>query len=65
MNPNVAIGEHAAMYVELQVIDWCKQMLNYPAEASGILLSGASMANVTALTVARDHQLSLSVGKKD
>lgn len=64
MNPNVAIGEHAAMYVELQVIDWCKQMLNYPAEASGILLSGASMANVTALTVARDHQLQLSIRQK-
>ena len=64
MNPNVAIGEHAAMYVELQVINWCKQMMNYPADASGILLSGASMANVTALTIARDHQLNLSVRQK-
>jgi glutamate/tyrosine decarboxylase-like PLP-dependent enzyme len=64
MNPNNAIGEHAAMYVELQVIEWCKQMLNYPREASGILLSGASMANVTALTIARDHQVKLSVRQK-
>jgi aromatic-L-amino-acid/L-tryptophan decarboxylase len=64
MNPNVAIGEHAAMYVELQVIDWCRQMMNFPAESSGILLSGASMANVTALTIARDHQLKLSVRQK-
>ena len=64
MNPNNAIGEHAAMYVELQVIEWCKQMMNFPPEASGILLSGASMANVTALTIARDHQLNLSVRKK-
>lgn len=64
MNPNVAIGEHAAMYVELQVISWCREMLNYPSTASGILLSGASMSNVTALTVARDHQLSLAVRQK-
>jgi aromatic-L-amino-acid decarboxylase len=64
MNPNNAIGEHAAMYVELQVIEWCKQMMNYPPESSGILLSGASMANVTALTIARDHQLNLSVRQK-
>jgi len=64
MNPNNAIGEHAAMYVELQVIEWCKQMMNYPAEASGILLSGASMANITALTIARDHQLNLAVRQK-
>ncbi len=56
MNPNVTIGEHAPMYVDQQVVDWCKQMLNYPSSASGILLSGGSMANITALTVARNHQ---------
>lgn len=54
MNPNVGIGEQSAMYVERQVLDWCKQMLNYPADSSGILLSGASMANITALLVARN-----------
>lgn len=55
MNPNVAIGDHAAMYVEEQVIEWSKQMLHYPASASGILLSGGSMANITGLTVARNN----------
>jgi glutamate/tyrosine decarboxylase-like PLP-dependent enzyme len=59
MNPNVTIGEHASLYVDQQVVNWCKQMLNYPAEASGILLSGGSMANITALTVARNHQASV------
>lgn len=54
MNPNVGIGEHSGMYVERQVLDWCKQMLNYPSYSSGILLSGASMANITALLVARN-----------
>lgn len=56
MNPNVTIGEHASLYVDQQVVNWCKQLLNYPPEASGILLSGGSMANITALTVARNHQ---------
>jgi glutamate/tyrosine decarboxylase-like PLP-dependent enzyme len=56
MNPNVTIGEHASLYVDQQVVQWCKQLLNYPMEASGILLSGGSMANITALTVARNHQ---------
>ncbi len=64
MNPNVAIGEHAAMHVDLQVIEWCKQMMGYPASASGILLSGASMANITALTVARNTQLQQQVRNK-
>jgi glutamate/tyrosine decarboxylase-like PLP-dependent enzyme len=60
MNPNVAIGEHAPMYIDQQVVNWCKEMMNFPKDASGILVSGGSMANITALTVARnsfrDHQ---------
>ena len=46
MNPNVAIGEHSPMYVDKQVVNWCKQMMNYPESATGILLSGGSMANI-------------------
>ena len=53
MTPNVAMGDHAAMYVDRQVVDWCKQLLNFPADGSGILVSGATMANLTALLVAR------------
>jgi len=54
MNPNVTIGEHAPMYVDKQVIFWCKEMMGFPRESSGILVSGGSMANITALTVARN-----------
>lgn len=53
MNPNVTIGEHAAMYIDQQVIQWAKEMFGFPASAGGILVSGATMANLTALTVAR------------
>lgn len=55
MNSNVAIGDHAAMYVEGQVIEWCKTMMGFPEGASGILLSGGSMANITGLLVARNN----------
>ncbi|WP_026952586.1 pyridoxal phosphate-dependent decarboxylase family protein [Algoriphagus mannitolivorans] len=54
MNPNTTIGEHSAMYVDRQVVNWCKELMNFPLEASGILVSGGSMANITALTVARN-----------
>lgn len=54
MNSNVAIGDHAAMYVEGQVINWCKSMLGYSEDSSGILLSGGSMANITGLLIARN-----------
>ncbi len=53
MNPNMGGGDHGANYVEAQVIEWIKQMLSYPQPASGLLVSGASMANLVGLSVAR------------
>lgn len=60
MNPNVTIGEQSAMYVDQEVVNWCKQMMHFPESASGILLSGGSMANTTALIVARNHMIAFS-----
>jgi glutamate/tyrosine decarboxylase-like PLP-dependent enzyme len=54
MNPNVGGGNHSANNIECQVLDWCKEMLVYPEEASGLLVSGGSMANLVGLTVARN-----------
>jgi aromatic-L-amino-acid decarboxylase len=48
--------------VELLVIDWFKQMLGLPAEAAGLLVSGGSVANLTALAVARRAMLNDQVG---
>ncbi len=54
LNPNMGGAEHAANYVEAQVIDWLKEMFGFPEGASGLLVSGASMANLVGLTVARN-----------
>ncbi|MCA9907295.1 MAG: amino acid decarboxylase [Anaerolineae bacterium] len=56
LNPNMGGGEHGAVYVENQVIEWCKEMLGYAPDASGLLVSGGSMANLVGLTVARNVQ---------
>jgi glutamate/tyrosine decarboxylase-like PLP-dependent enzyme len=61
MNPNVGGADHSAVYVELQVLDWCKEMLGYPAEASGLLVSGGSVANLIGLAVARNTHTNVDV----
>jgi glutamate/tyrosine decarboxylase-like PLP-dependent enzyme len=53
MNPSCAGGNHAAIYVERQVIGWFKRMLGFPKESMGLFVSGGSMAALTGLAVAR------------
>lgn len=47
--------DDAGTHVEAQVIRWCTTMLGYRPEASGILVSGCSMANFVGLAVARNN----------
>jgi len=55
INQNVAVsGSGMATAVELLVIDWIKEMLGYDFKAGGILVSGGSIANLTALAIARN-----------
>ena len=53
MNPNCWGGDHAAIHVEAAALRWIASMIGYPAQAEGILVSGGSMANFTALAAAR------------
>ncbi|MEO6503885.1 MAG: aminotransferase class V-fold PLP-dependent enzyme [Jatrophihabitantaceae bacterium] len=55
VNCSVDGFDDAGTHVESQVIDWCKTMLGWRPEASGLLLSGCSMANFVALAVARNN----------
>jgi len=54
MNPNMGGGNHAPARVEVQVTNWIKQVIGFPNESSGLLVSGGSMANLVGLTVARN-----------
>ena len=54
LNPNMGGGNHVATHVESQVVDWCRDIVGLPDGASGLLVSGGSMANFAALAVARN-----------
>ena len=57
MNSNVGGRDHGAVYVERQVIAWFCDLFGFGEAASGILLSGTSLANLVAILVARSSQL--------
>jgi glutamate/tyrosine decarboxylase-like PLP-dependent enzyme len=53
-DPSCAGGNHAALHIERLVIRWLAGMVGLPATAGGLLVSGGSMATVTALAAARE-----------
>lgn len=51
------LASSAASQIELTVLDWLQRMCGYPAGAGGIFVSGGSMANLSAIVVARETRL--------
>lgn len=54
MNTNVPLGNQAASVLEQQVIEWSRELMGFPEGTTGLLVTGASIANLVGLTVARD-----------
>jgi glutamate/tyrosine decarboxylase-like PLP-dependent enzyme len=61
LNANLGGRDHIPVEVERQIVEWTRQMFGFPAEASGIFVTGTSMANLMAVLVARTEALGTSV----
>jgi glutamate/tyrosine decarboxylase-like PLP-dependent enzyme len=48
------LGSSGPSTLELVVVDWFRQWVGYPEQAQGVLVSGGSAANLTALACARE-----------
>jgi aromatic-L-amino-acid/L-tryptophan decarboxylase len=57
LNANLGGRDHAPVEVERQVVEWTREMFGFPAGASGIFVTGTSMANLMAVLVARRSAL--------
>ncbi|MDX1291851.1 MAG: pyridoxal-dependent decarboxylase [Hyphomonas sp.] len=57
INANTGGRNHGAIEVERQLVDWCRRLFSFPNTASGLIVSGTSMATIIALKAARDAHL--------
>ena len=57
LNPHLAGFDQAPTLVEHQVIRWLAELMGLPAAASGLMVTGGSMANILGLAVARHSAL--------
>ena len=57
LNMNCGGRDHVGIEVEKQITRWMAEALGYPRSASGLFVTGSSMANFLALIVARTEAL--------
>ncbi len=61
LNGNLGGRDQAPIEVERQVIRWATEMMGFPEDSGGLLVTGASMANMIAVLVARTRALGVQV----
>lgn len=61
MNAHVAGYDQSAAIVERQVIAWLAELIGFPRHASGLLVTGGTMANLNGLAVARHEACSFDI----
>ena len=57
LNANLGGRDHIPIEVERQIVEWTRLMFAFPSSASGVFVTGTSMANLMAVLVARTAAL--------
>jgi aromatic-L-amino-acid decarboxylase len=57
LNANLGGRDHVPIEVERQIAEWTRTMFGFPTGASGVFVTGTSMANLMAVWVARTAAL--------
>jgi aromatic-L-amino-acid/L-tryptophan decarboxylase len=61
LNANCGGRDHIGLVVEQQITQWAADAFGFPRSASGVFVTGTSMANFLGLLVARDECLGHSI----
>jgi glutamate/tyrosine decarboxylase-like PLP-dependent enzyme len=64
LNANLGGRDHIPIEVERQIVEWTRAMFGFPQGASGIFVTGTSMANLMAILVARTAALGQAVRRQ-
>jgi aromatic-L-amino-acid/L-tryptophan decarboxylase len=63
LNANVGGRDQIPIEVERQVAQWMQRIFGFPETATGLFVTGTSMANFVAVVIARDLELGYDVRK--
>jgi glutamate/tyrosine decarboxylase-like PLP-dependent enzyme len=61
LNSNLGGRDHAGIEVERQLVQWVREIFGFPDSATGIFVTGTSIANFMAVLVARTRFLGATV----
>ena len=57
LNANLGGRDHVPIEVERQIVRWMRRIFGFPESASGLFVTGTSMANLIGILIARDAAL--------
>jgi aromatic-L-amino-acid decarboxylase len=61
LNANLGGRDHMPIEVERQIVHWLRQLFEFPSTASGLFVTGTSMANLLGVLIARTRALGVEV----